>query len=46
MLFLLSSKDFSMKEIKEIRNNYKTKEVYRDKRNGDRRLLETTVRLQ
>ena len=32
-------KRLSMKEIKEIRNNYKTKEVYRDKRNGDRPIM-------
>lgn len=32
-------KRLSMKEIKEIRNNYKTKEVYRDKRNGDRPII-------
>ena len=32
-------KRLSMKEIKEIRNNYKTREVYRDKRNGDRPII-------
>lgn len=32
-------KRLSMKEIKEVRNNYKTKEVYRDKRNGDRPII-------
>lgn len=35
-------KRLSMKEIKEIRNNYKTKEVYRDKRNGDRPIIGNT----
>ena len=32
-------KRLSMKKIKEIRNNHKTKEVYRDKRNGDRPII-------
>ncbi len=32
-------KRLSAKKIKEIRNRYKTKEVFRDKRNGDRPII-------
>ena len=32
-------KQLSMKEIKEIRNLYKTTEVFRDKKNGNRPVL-------
>ena len=33
-------KQLSMKEIKEIRNLYKTTEVFRDKKNGNRPVVE------
>lgn len=32
-------KRLSAKETKEIRNNYRTREVFRDKRNGDRPII-------